>query len=496
MFDNIYKKDHSENIRIFSDIGKNKNYSNYSVELNQLFGDNSYEKFYKNLIYSKKMKSENFTSVYEKSTSQEKNTLNKNPERQFDPELIKEALKKMAIKEEEKKARIKNRFRFNQNRLFNSLLYLKKHKNKKSKKKSSKKEEEQNVYLPDVPDVGRYNPLYDVLRKHTYKASFSTTNFKEYKKLCEDKNNFINGERNKNKNKDKDGSNFYTNEEFIELLLPPDIKNNKNNNKFNIISTNHNNNKKEHNYYNNMINTDNNINHYNKNKKLFKSTSNLTIKPRTKIIRNNGDVLYRCYKHFLTRNKISQLSSDPINTLKSLKSLNSLNTLPNNHYSSIVTTSLFNNNHCMKFETYSSRKPMFGIVANKTQSIENYDNNNIKINNYINFSNKNKKKRKDYETYLNFNRSNSSGNVCLKFDKVNSGSKISFFDELAGKNTNPPLGLYNPNYNSVLNKVTPNIFLNKNNDNQFSSEKVKKLKHIIYSFNVPSDYQIAPTLND
>ena len=60
MIDKIYENDNLENQQIFHDIEQNKKFSNYSLELNQTFGDKSYDKFYKSLMEHKKARGLNF----------------------------------------------------------------------------------------------------------------------------------------------------------------------------------------------------------------------------------------------------------------------------------------------------------------------------------------------------------------------------------------------------------------------------------------------------
>ena len=66
MTDKIYHNDNLENQQIFHDIEQTKKFSNYSIELNQTFGDKSYEKFYKSLMEHKKARGLNFMSMFQK----------------------------------------------------------------------------------------------------------------------------------------------------------------------------------------------------------------------------------------------------------------------------------------------------------------------------------------------------------------------------------------------------------------------------------------------
>ena len=76
---------------------------------------------------------------------------------------------------------------------------------------------------------------------------------------------------------------------------------------------------------------------------------------------------------------------------------------------------------------------------------------------------------------------------------MSSNKKIkSYFEELANKDKNPPLGFYKPKYSSVMNK-TRDIYFSKKSP---PSSRRRKFKKIIFSYDVPYNYQIAPSLND
>ncbi len=105
MIAKIYEIDNLENQHIFHDIEQSKKYSNYSIELNQTFGDKSYEKFYKNLIEHKKARGLNFMSMFQKP----KNVTGlKVYEEPFNISEFKSALKAMKIKNDKLLYRIKN----------------------------------------------------------------------------------------------------------------------------------------------------------------------------------------------------------------------------------------------------------------------------------------------------------------------------------------------------------------------------------------------------
>ena len=175
MVDKIYSKDHLENVRTFQDIKNGKNYSPYSIQLNRVFGDKSYDTFYKNLIEHKRATGGNFLSLFEKPKKVSEMKVYDEP---FNKAKFEEALKVMKIKSNELNYRIKNPY--SSRPINNSITKVKTQKllknisNKKMGKKIVNLKGKENIYLPEVPDVGRYNPSYDVLRKHTYQVLFST----------------------------------------------------------------------------------------------------------------------------------------------------------------------------------------------------------------------------------------------------------------------------------------------------------------------------------
>ena len=96
MIDKIYKKDNYENQQIFHDIEQAKKYSNYSIELNQTFGDKSYDRFYKSLIEHKKARGLNFMSMFQKPKNAAGLRMYEEP---FNIKDFKSALKTMKKKE-------------------------------------------------------------------------------------------------------------------------------------------------------------------------------------------------------------------------------------------------------------------------------------------------------------------------------------------------------------------------------------------------------------
>ena len=177
---------------------------------------------------------------------------------------------------------------------------LKKLKNKKLGNKNSKnskiKFKKDKIYLPEVPDVGRYNPSYDILRKHTYQACFSTSNFHDF-----NKNNTQFNDRNLFKvlNNTDYKYNFYDNKIRKIYIQTNDI-----NNIIKTIKDNLNKNNKK------TLNKDKkkcistsplfnnrkiNLNIINSDKDEINNSSNI-INDSQILIRTNGDIHSRCQK--------------------------------------------------------------------------------------------------------------------------------------------------------------------------------------------------------
>ena len=125
----------------------------------------------------------------------------------------------------------------------------------------------------------------------------------------------------------------------------------------------------------------------------------------------------------------------------------------------------FKNNHCLKFENYTSRQSL-------TKKIPYNNENDIELPNY-------------------YTQKHIKGNI--DFEKISSNKNIkSYFDEVSKKIKNPPLGFYQPKYNSIMNKTRDIYFVKKD----IPTSRQRQFKKIIYSYDVPYCYQIAPSLNE
>ena len=472
MFDKVYSKDNSENLRIFNDIVEpKKNFSNYSVELNRLFGDKTYAAFYKNLIKHKRVKCSNFISIFQKPKKHFAGT--KIYDEPFNIANFEEALNNMKLKREKINYRVNNPYisrpPINCVTKIKTEKLLKKIKKQKLatkyKSNSKLKLHKDNIYLPEVPDVGRYNPSYDVLRKHTYQACFSTTNFHDFNKDNKQFNdrklfvkiNDLYFEEDSKFNKDKIKQ-ISKNANTINNMSKTEMNNMNKNNKTKLdkkqnlyLSTsplfkNRNNTKKD---------NDNNIN--SNSKEELNNTSN-NMSDSQVLIRTNGDLNLRCPKHvtnlYNTSTHFSFDDSKMNNSGINDKSIHFIN---------------LKKNHCLKFDNYSKRKP---IITKLNNTMEHFTN----------------------AEAFNLNYPIRNKNACIEFNKLSTGKnkQKSTFEFEANKNKYPPLGAYSPKYDSTFGKIIKNIYMNKNNRH---FPKKRKLQKIMFNYNVPTKYILFQSLN-
>jgi hypothetical protein len=465
MYDKIYSTDKIENLKIFDDIEQKKNFSNYSIELNRLFGEKSYVNFYKNLIERKRPRCSNFISMFQKPKKLAANRIYDEP---FNIEYFEEKLNDMKLKSDQLSYKVKNPYKCRPKmksitktkteQLLQDLKFRKHDKNNTNSKIRLKKDK---IYLPDVPDVGRYNPSYDILRKHTYQACFSTSNFHEYNKIntqFNDRNLFkvIN---------DRDP--VFGNDKRIKqiTLSTSNINNasktinNESLNKTNRMNKSINNNKSKYAtaspYFGNRkrkIKL--------KNKKIDELNNSSNMKDSQILVRTNGDFEGRCQK------RINKLYSTGSNFSSDDSKYNTYNNRPMN------TSGINNlkNNHCLQFKNYSKRKPITYKLNYTTEHFTNSD-------------------------AFNMNLPTRNNNVCIEFNKLSTAKSLQkcVFELEADKNINPPIGAYEPKFDSTSFKVIGNIFLDKKK-NPFN--KKKRLKRIMFNYDVPSKFLMFQSLNE
>ena len=174
------REDRRQNINLFNDLSETQNYSKYSKELNKIFSFHSYQKFLNGLkrLEEKKVTS-NKDTIEGLFNSSNPTKLKKYKE--FDIEKFKLNLKKMKIKELSLHSRKKQYY---DKILLNRKLLLDSTKNRLLKIKNKEK-------LFEVPGIGKYNPKYDAITKHTFQVVFEKQNFYDYNNANTDKNNSL-----------------------------------------------------------------------------------------------------------------------------------------------------------------------------------------------------------------------------------------------------------------------------------------------------------------
>ena len=364
--DRVYRKDHKENIRLFKDMKSKEKFSIFDKELNHIFGDKSYDRFYKNLFQNKRISMNNFKKMFEKPIK--KGGIKKIQE-PFDIKEFNTCMKKMETKYNDYQYKLKHP---------HILKYSPYQRSMDLAKKKAKIFSE-NFHLPNIPDIGRYNPNFQSINAHSFLPTFASLdydNFQKYKR------------------------NVYAHD--------PDNK-------------------------------------IEKIRKKMKINSNINIFKRNMSLKNER------FRTEFNKNKNSEFNDNQSN---------------NSQYLSTSSVGDEKNNHCLKFDSYSPRKPLINKKMYSTDLLYNNDkNNNI------------------------FSR-NMKG--VIDFNRVSNSNYGSYFDEIARNSDNPPLGMYQPNYDFVSKKAR-NIFI----DNKKPiSPKLSKLKKILCGFDISSEYKLAPSLNN
>ena len=390
----LLKKDTKENIKLFSDIKIQKEYSNLSKEISIQFHNNTYSSFYKNL--------KNFEQVLKKGNTFSPISTSPYPtedpsrKKKFDFEKMKNAIRLM--KEEEKNMQKKKKNPYterNRDSLSFSIYGLMKNKKKIIEQIKKKREKEKKIVSPDL---GRYNPKYKSIEKHTQRVIFSFKNFKKF------------------------------NTAYNQKLM---IKKRKLKEEDNIIKS----------KIENMKKKLKKINfNFKKNAKKNLSKKEKNNKSTSKTEQND--------------NNVKDIPNLFQNTAVYKKSRNTNN------------SELTKDNHCFKFETYTSRKPLLVQTTYEGDSIFKLSSSVRSIKESMNKF-YNKKKKLTSRNYLE--------------------------DFIKNKNSVPSIGFYRPNYSFVTNK-TMDIYFNGKKD-QKSNINYFKLKKILGNYNVREEYELFRFLN-
>ena len=342
-------KDNKQNINMFQNIEQQDRYSKFSTELNRVFGDLSYEKFYDNLIHQKRYKGQNLLNAYDTNKK-------KKFEEEFNIKKFKDYIKTLNEEEKNREIKLAN---YKKKLLMEGRPDKSLEKNLKQKKEKSLSE----IKIPDVPDIGRYNPNYTFIRKKIPDIYISRNKFNPKIKYKQEGREIF---REKNYNT-------------------------------------------ETNYLNTSINYE----------------SQITTKNNSKINSRNSSKIFD-----------SAISSGYDNFSR--------------------------NNHALKFENYTKRKPLVEDTITK------------------NILNTLELKSTCSPQYLR---------CSVKFDRMPQLPE-SPFPECNIEKGCPPLGMYKPNYNSIYNE-SPITYIKRH---PVISKKYR-LQKIVYKYRIPKDYLMVTSLN-
>lgn len=422
-FQSLYKKDHQQNLRIFKDLKVLKEFSSVGNDLKNAFGDNSYKNFHKNLIEQKHFITNNYMDAFQKQDNKKNNGQNKLFENRFNIKLFEQSLENMKIKDQILTDRI--RFPYIE-RMKNSPTYLLR--KEIEKQKEARHNKSVKTFFQNVPDVGRYNPKYNSINKHSYRAFFGNIHSNRFntieQEIIKNDSNDNNKENEENRNKK-----IFTikNKKIINnrFLLKKIIENNQEKKKNNKVDKNIENITENKNNNNISIITDNNSINNSMNNNSF-----------------IGDMLKRSRKS----------SSIEVDKNRSLNKSVKLKPIKDEK----------DENHCLRFETYTPRKPLNKVIIYNTDI-------KTELPNYYT--------SKYIKNNVNFNKSSNIPN---------------YIEKIISLDQNPPLGFYEPKYNYVFNNIDKNIYINKNILNNLPKNNLRK---IFCDYNISKDYQIVPSLN-
>ena len=446
-YQSIYKKDHKENLRIFSDLKALKQFSSYANDLNRAFGENSYNYFHRNLTEPKHFEKNNYFSIYQKQDNSKNKTRAKIFEEHFNLKHFEESLANMKLRDKLLNERIKFPYL---ERMKNSSSYLLKKEIEKNN--ALKQNKSLKSFFPEVPEVGRYNPKYNSINKHSYRAFFGnvpTNRFYTIDHEIKREKNEDSLENDKNKENMKNISH--------KIIIKTDLFNKPNqraiNHHYSLNKLLENEQKEMNDKKINTIENNRNINNIikeNKSEKIF----NIRNKNNISIITDNN-----------SSNNNSSINNSP-NDAKSKNSRNnsSIEIDKNSSFNkSEKTNNTRDNNHCLRFETYTSRKPLNKTIIYNTDI-------KAELPNYYT--------SKHIKNNINFNKNKNLPN---------------YIEQAIMRDQNPPLGFYEPKYNYIFNNIDKNIYIYKKNILDIPRNRLNK---IFCEYNISKDYQTVPALNN
>ena len=390
MIKKLLKNDIKENLKIFSDIKIPIEYSNLSKELSIQHHNFTFSSFYNNLKNREERSRKGNTFSLLSFSPYPKN---KKEKRKFDIDKMRIAIEKMKEEAETNEKRKNNPYtERKRDSLSYSIYGLLKNKKKIMEEIKKRREKEKKIISPGL---GRYNPKYNSIEKHTQRVIFSFKNFKTFNTAYNQK---LKIEKRKEKEEDKKLKSKIEN--IKKRLKRRDYRFKK------------------------------------------KVKENLKLKGKKEKIITKTE-----------QNDIPNLFQNTEIYKKSRNNWNDLYQINNK------------NNHCFKFETYTSRKPLL-IQTSYT------DNDNI------------------------FKKSPSIQNIKgnISFNKDKKSLSRNYLEEIIkNKKHIPSIGFYRPNYSYVTPK-TIDIYFNGKKDLK-KNIKYFKLKKILGNYNVTGDYELFQFLN-
>ena len=151
--DSIIKNDRKQNLKIFQGMERQNSFSKYSGELDQIFGDNCFNKFYTRLLSGRKTK-HNYQYQYTDNPNSKYNynSQSGNFELKNYKKFIHNLKKESELEELKRKEYIKQ------------FKIIKDEDLEKIKERQLSAKKKRNV--PEVPSIGWYHPNYSAIRKN------------------------------------------------------------------------------------------------------------------------------------------------------------------------------------------------------------------------------------------------------------------------------------------------------------------------------------------
>ncbi len=379
-----------------------------------------------------------------------KNDKSKLFDEHFNLKQFEESLINMKIKDKILKEKIKYPFLERMKQSHNYLL-----KKEMEKYRAYNQNKSFKSFFPEVPEVGRYNPQYNSINKHSYRAFFGNMPTNRFYTI--DQEIIKNDRDNTGKKDNKENINNFKHKIIIKSNNLFNKSNNMRiNNHFSlkkIITDNTKaipNNKKIY-QLNNIQSYNTNNDNINENK--YEKKYNIKIINKNK----NNNNISKISDTNISNNSFSNTSPKKTNNNSSIEldKNSSLN-------KSIKSKTKSDNNHSLRFETYTSRKPLSRTIIYNTDI-------RTELPNYYT--------SKYIKNNIDFNRNKST---------------MSYLEQYISRDQNPPLGFYEPRYNYVFNNIDKNVYINKKSLSNLSQNRIKK---IFCNYNMSKEYQTVPSLN-